>query len=149
VPADVTTAHAQPKLDRRVYWKSPGRRCNCNNPFAIRAASPSVARQRAVLNHASIYTRAYMTVRKCIIAQILRVQRNKKSPSAIMQACYAGLRGQSSRSSPPVRTTRLPLPDSLGFGSFRLGSAAIVRWVCLASGFALMAFNPSSTHFTT
>ena len=51
VPADVTTAHAQPKLDRTVHWKSPGRGCNCNNLFAIRAASPSVTRQPAFLNH--------------------------------------------------------------------------------------------------
>jgi len=49
-----------------------------------------------------------------------------------MQVCYAGLRGRSSQSSTTVRTTRLPLPDNLGFGSFWLGSAAIVRWVRLA-----------------
>jgi len=72
----------------------------------------------------------------------------KKTFSAVMQACYPGLRGQSSQSSTTFRTTRLPPPDNLGFGSFWLGSAAIVRLVRLAGGFALMACNQSSTGFT-
>ena len=92
--------------------------------------------------------RTHMLACTCIIAQTIEAQGNKKSFAAIMQVNYAGSRGQSSRSSTTFRTTRLPLPETLGLGSFRLGSAATVRLARLTGGLALMACNQSSTRFT-
>jgi hypothetical protein len=84
----------------------------------------------------------------CIIAQTIEAQGNKKSFAVVMQVNYAGSRGQSSRSSTTFRTTRVPLPEIVGSGSFRLGSAATVRLARLTSGLALVACNQSSTRFT-
>jgi hypothetical protein len=60
----------------------------------------------------------------------------------------AGWRRQSSRSSTTFRTTRLPPPDTLGLGWFRLESVATVRLARLTGGLALLACNQSSTRFT-
>ncbi len=63
-----------------------------------------------------------------IIAQSIEAKGNKKSFAAVMLEDYAGWRSQSSRSLTTFRTTRWPPPDTLGLGSFRLGSAPTVRF---------------------
>jgi len=117
---------------------------------SFRLGSATVAGDDAVAFHPcpSTSMRTHMPGRTSIIAQTIETQGNKNFFAALMQVHCAGSRRQSSQSLTTFRTTRRPLPETLGLGSFRLGSAATVRLARRTGGLPLMACNQSSTRFT-